>query len=358
VKTLLVAMLAVPFAAHAFSIESVATVGCHEQVTGRAQASAGWPEGAAPGPADRAVTESLAFTVPAGADAWTVALLIGVRDNDLHGASPSEFVELSALHNAADGQEEHCLRAPTDDGDEGARRAVAACRDFIAGQLEQALGEGDVVDFQATDTLLVGLRYQQAALTLPRYPLHLGRALHALQDSFTHTLRGEDEYAITTVFNYAEPAISSSYEPERDGLKHRSDFDSCAPVPGRQAARVEAATTASAQLIEALGRSGTRTDRLARANALLDRWLSVEAGCTSADAFCGTEEPEPQGCSTIAGGPMLLLSLIALRRRSRTRPSALGTRPCLYGEAVAGQKPEFGAHALKYSCGCPVLSAQ
>ena len=318
-RNALLSLVLLPALAQAFSIESVATRGCHEQVTQAALARSRWPVGAAPA-ANAALNEAVAFNVPAGADAWTVSLLIGARDNDLHGASTSDFAELSALHNAADGQEEHCLRAPADDGKAGDVHAVEACRAYILSQLEAALGERETVDLEATDDVLVGLRYEHASLSLPRYPVHFGKALHALQDSFTHTYRAHGFKKIATVFNYAEPATSNDYEPARDGIQHRSDFDSCVADTGPQAARVEAATAASAELFEAMSGEGSKSERLERAKAVLDTWVTQDESCDETNGYCGGEQPKPQGCSTTGAGPVvgLLVMLVLARLRPQT----------------------------------------
>jgi uncharacterized protein (TIGR03382 family) len=317
-RNVLLTLTVLPALAHAFTIESVATTGCHEKVTAKALSRSRWPEGAAPAAASNALVDGVAFTVPAGADEWTVSLLIGARDNDLHGASASDFAELSALHNAADGQEEHCLRAPGDDGAEGDRRAVEACRAYILSELKLALGEGETVDFAATEDLAVGLRYDHATLALPRFPVHMGKALHALQDSFTHTYRANALKQIATVFNYAEPATSSDYASQRDGLEHRGDFDACEAESGPEAERVEAAVTASAQLLDAVGAEGSKAERLARAEKALEQWVSVAEGCTEENAWCGAEQPKPEGCSATGGAPALaLLALIVSMLRKR-----------------------------------------
>ena len=314
------AALAAPLAAGAYSIESVATNGCHEKVTRLALTRAGWPAGiepSKPNGANTGLAEAVAFTTAKDSDEWLLTLLVAVRDNDLHGAGASEFTDLSNLHNAADGQEEHCLRAPRDDGNEGDVQAVEACRSFIAVQLGFALGDDEQPDWNSTERLVVALRDQTAALTLPRYPLKLGRALHALQDSFTHTFRTSDFAQVTTVFNYADPATASSYVPERDGLEHRSDFDSCAAIAGRQAERVEASITASVELMQAVGNDRTRAERLARADAVLAKWITLSPGCGPDTDWCGSAEPPPAKCSATAGGPALLLALMLLRRRAR-----------------------------------------
>lgn len=314
----LLAALALPAAARAYTIESVATSGCHERVTRAALAQAGWPAGAElkkPEGANAGLADAVAFTVARDSDEWLITVLLGARDNDLHGAGASDFTELSALHNAAEGQEEHCLRAPSEDGSEGDRSAVERCRGYIRSQLEAALGAGAAPDLGATEALPVALRDRITTLSLPRYPLLLGRALHALQDSFTHTYRDGDFRAITTVFNYSDPAMAASYDPARDGVQHRSDFDGCEGGSERQVQRVAASTQASAELLSALAAEGTNAERLSRADAVLDRWLKAVPGCFETERYCGSDEPYPKSCAAAPGAPLLALGLLALRRR-------------------------------------------
>jgi hypothetical protein len=328
-RAAIAAALLAPALASAFSIESVATKGCHETVTRGALAAADWPTGANPQVPDgemRGLADSLAFTVARNSDLWLISVLIGARDNDLFGASASDFTELSAIHNAAEGQDAHCLRAPSEDFGPGDATAVAACRAWIRAQVERALGPGSDIDLTSTDFVLVALRDRTTSLTLPRYPLQLGRALHALQDSFTHTYRTPDFRRITTVFNYADPATSNAYDATRDGIEHRSDFDTCAATEGRQAERVKAATQASTELMAALARDGTRAERLARVDAVLADWVTLEPGCTSDDDFCGSAEAEAKKCSVTGGAPWAALALGWLLRATARRPARRRSR--------------------------------
>src|SRR6266545_403543 len=117
------ALLAAPAPAEAFQIETATTSGCHEGITLDAVARAGWPDGADPPPLDetgRRIADDLPFGLPDDAeDLWTIALLIGVRYNDIGSADPFDLPAISVLNADPELQPDHCLRRPEDDGEEG-----------------------------------------------------------------------------------------------------------------------------------------------------------------------------------------------------------------------------------------------
>lgn len=142
-------------AANAFQINSGASSGCHEFLTLDA-----FDLLVCPGPDCAWVFPSALNEEPSGAPDITTAkiaagsptrrpsstgqqlavysLIEGVRFNDLHGLGVNNLLELRNLHAAVDGQEEHCLRAATDDGPEGTASALRACRLFIEQQLDES----------------------------------------------------------------------------------------------------------------------------------------------------------------------------------------------------------------------------
>src|SRR5439155_1678833 len=124
-----------------------------------ALSKAGWPDGARPPPIVdevRRIADDLPFQVPDDRrDAWAIALLIGVRDNDLRGEATNDLPALAAVHGDPAHQADHCLRAPADDGSEGDVSALAACRAFILDQVERALGESEDPDLETRESVQV-----------------------------------------------------------------------------------------------------------------------------------------------------------------------------------------------------------
>src|SRR5215813_13534882 len=100
--------------ARAFTVESPETRECHERMTLVARELAGWPDGAqAPpaSPADELLADDLPFDIddlpgPAS-DPWSIALLVGVRDNDLAGLETFDLAGLAAVHADPLRQSEH-----------------------------------------------------------------------------------------------------------------------------------------------------------------------------------------------------------------------------------------------------------
>jgi hypothetical protein len=293
-----IAGLLLASSAAAFTIETPVSEGCHERLTREAAALAGWPT--APPAGDATLVRDLPFTVLPETDAWTAALLVGVRDNDLHGANLFDPGGLPHVHLDDAQQREHCLRAADDDGENGDARALARCRAFILSEVALAVGNDDALDTSAKEPLRVGLRSQTATVPLSRFALHAGHALHALQDSYAHALRTKDASRVEHVLNYEEPQRSVAYDALRDGFPHQAELDRC-PADD---ARVVAARAASAALLRALwwvnDGEGAREERLARAADVVDAVLSLDRSCGESNAWCGSVKALPDGSNVAA----------------------------------------------------------
>lgn len=304
--------LALP--ARAFTFDSRLSDGCHERITLRALERAGWPGGESPGPltdVDRRALTELPFALPEESrDAWSLALVLGVRDPDLGGASPRDLPALNTIHNDHDAQDEHCLRAPEQDGPEGDASALEACRAFILAETDAALGEVDRLDLDETRPVTVTLAFS-GELTLPvrRFAFHAGRALHALEDSYAHTFRGPEVGPVRHVLNFVDHARAHDYTERRDGHAHLAALDLCEVDDDealvRTGPRVEAAVRAAGDYLAALADPvGGRAGRRARVEALLTQVLAYEPGCTADNRWC--EAPEARvdqgcGCSVASG---------------------------------------------------------
>lgn len=154
------------------------------------------------------LARDLPFDPPGDAnDPWSLALLLGARDNDLHGYGADEFQEIAAAHAVPEDQRKHCLRAPADDGPGGDGAALVACRGFILGEVALAVGGGAEVDLRAASSARVTPPFSSRRdAPVQRYGWHMGRALHALQHSFSHGLRSPDGRRVRHVLNFADPA--------------------------------------------------------------------------------------------------------------------------------------------------------
>jgi len=317
------ALLAAGFS-HAFSIETAFTTGCHERITAAALARAGWPRGQVEPEAsadDLRLINNLPFHVPAHSGPWTVALLIGVRSNDLHGVAPTDFPEFAAAQLAEDAQEEHCLRTAAEDFARGDLDALGHCDTFVQGRAALALGPTEVVDLSRTERVHLALRYQQTEVELSRFAYRLGQAMHALQDSYTHTLRASGEGPVLHVFNFVDPALSKDYSAGRDGFGHLSKLDGCEADDPLEKERVEGAIAASAALLTALGAEGaSRETRLLRVADVVAPVVKYQPGCTPENAWCDAATTEGQrvpGCSSTGGLCGVLAVLLLFARRSR-----------------------------------------
>jgi hypothetical protein len=329
--TAFIALSAAP--AFAFQIDTATTSRCHEEITLDALARAGWPDGREPPPLDETgqrIADDLAFELPADdRDLWTIALLIGVRHNDVGSADPFDLPALSQLHADPEGQREHCLREAQHDGERGDQQALAACRDFVLEEIGLALAEGDgaQVDMDAVVSVETHLLFRgQIDLDLPAYPFHVGRALHALQDSFSHAFRDPATERVRHVLNYVEGNLEDGSQQARDGHPHLAELDECGSGAGDERRRAWA-VDASVDLLAALASGeGGRRGREQRAAVAFDAHSERQTGCTEANEWCDAREPTyAAGCSSGGlplggpGWPLAALGLAALARATLQR---------------------------------------
>ncbi|MCB9788545.1 MAG: BMP family ABC transporter substrate-binding protein [Deltaproteobacteria bacterium] len=283
---------ATPRPSRAFSSRSGFTIGCHEGITLSAliQSGLAFDAEAVRLPPDdrwqdisRAIFPELAIvSADPRTDFAVFSLIAGVRSPDTGGTSPLNLLSLHSVHTDAGDQYEHCLRERHDDGAPGDLAAWEGCVDFIRGELAEmtrllaapldARNERHsfALDFYGTVTLEVWG---------PTY--HLGRASHALQDSFSHAIRSADLRTIYSLLNYVDAALGT-LEESRDGMAHSSHADECDGVDLDVPA---AAVDATADVMRAIAQ-GAPGDLGKRVDAVLSKWLRYQPGCTVDNAYC------------------------------------------------------------------------
>src|SRR5688500_12272812 len=98
--------------ARAFLIETPVTAACHEDITRDAARRVAFPDpAAAPVPTEdhRRAMDDLTFTLPSR-DVWTMAMLFGVRSNDIRDYPPTDVTRIGTVHNDPADQPAHCMR--------------------------------------------------------------------------------------------------------------------------------------------------------------------------------------------------------------------------------------------------------
>ncbi|MEO0322266.1 MAG: hypothetical protein AAF447_04880 [Myxococcota bacterium] len=341
--------LAAPSPAAAFSIASGFSEPCHEVLSAQAfddvaltlpTARIVVPRGSGWRRVGRFVLETVGVD-PTGLTEVEffvlTSLLVGVRSPDTEGHAILNLESARTIHTNPNAEEQyaHALRGLDDDGVAGDEAAVAGTRARI---LEE-VAEADAAirrppEEQLLRTQLYFDFYGLVDLDVWAVAFHLGRAAHALQDSFAHTIRDEhdDFRRVLTVFNFVE-AVSGTLRESRDGLAHSDAMDQCSEETADTRA---AARRATGELFVAarevfLGRDADAVE------SVLDAWLRYRPGCSVADEFCDNgrwlrlarQDPsEPFLCSA-AGVPAgwiasqlaplgVVLLLVRRRRRSQT----------------------------------------
>ncbi len=188
----------------------------------------------------------------------------------------------------------------------------------------------------------------QVEAPLPTYYVRMGQAIHAIEDSFTHTYRSPDETHITVVLNWIDKVDGDLVE-SRDGPAHAAQLDRCDDPDAIRASRRKLATLATIAVLRAtLDPQSTPDQKMAGVDEVLDTYLSYSPGCTYDNGWCNAPErayADPTGCGchvgplqgglgamTAAGGAALL----ALARRTRRRRTRAGRAVAVSALALVG----------------------
>ena len=297
-------------------------------------------------------------------DLGGATLLVGVRDNDLKGRDSNDLSQLALVHGDPSTQREHCLRNSHEGEPGGSETALLDCRAFIRERVGQALdgldatGTPDLAN-RTSLPLYLSLRHDVDAL-LPTYYVRIGQAIHAVEDSFTHTYRTADGMQITVVLDWVDEANGNLVEAT-DGPPHATDLDRCDDAdPLRQQRRELATQVATAVLRTTLDPTQTSDQKMAAVEAIMDQYLSYSPGCSFDNQWCQAPEhaygnSQNMGCS--AGGPasrtsivgtsaLALLMLVARAGRRRRRSALVGITALLIASFAPGHalaQPESSA---------------
>lgn len=307
--------LLAPRPAAAYSLRSALTKTCHEQISLRAFLIVTAPldiDGRVPQPDSktwRLLAERLAEGLPDTIDKdnpelqlLMLSMLVGVRAPDTEGHSVSDLNALRRIHaDPSDvGQYAHALRGIGDDGPEGDAAAVEGTRQVILDLIRQARAYARRPPKEQLISATIALDFYgpvEVEVWAPAY--YLARAAHALQDSFSHTIRSPDHRQIVSVLNYVE-AVSGELDEARDGIAHSDSLDTCEEAT---APLVAAAEQATVDLLSAAATSMGGDDDLDQTVAVLDAWVTYAGGCTLANGYC--DSPWVEVAREDATGPYL-----------------------------------------------------
>jgi hypothetical protein len=285
---------------HAFRISTTFTQSCHETVTTDAMRESALAVPASPrSETDDRVAADVPFEIPDGTDAWLLSLLIGVRSNDVRDYDPFDLASLVDIHNDPADQPAHCIRRRQDDGQPGDASALAACRDFMIAELEQGGWFDAEVPWSEREVTGVWLTFSgRADVRVVRPAFRLGRALHALEDGYTHSFRNPDDGRVRHVLNWIDAARSNHYSPAVDGHDHVTALDDCFGAPSKERRR-QIATAAARDLIDAMA-ADSPDGRRATVDAVLATAFATEPGCVAANRYCDAPELDeaPAGCAS------------------------------------------------------------
>ncbi len=370
--------------AHGYTISNAFSSGCHEQISSSALRAVRTDlKTAHPLPADdneQALIDDLQFT-PDGdmKDLGAATFLVAIRDNDLKGRGSGDLSQLAEIHGNPDGQREHCLRGADQFEPGGTEAALNDCHAFIHERVAEALdglkASGDVDPTKRVDLPLhLSLRGSVTA-SLPTFYVRIGQAIHAVEDSFTHTYRTPDGMRVTVVLNWVD-SVNGNLDEAHDGPAHLAELDRCDDPDDRRRVRRELAVEASTAILHAaLDPSLSRESKLAQVDATVEKYLGFQPGCNSANQWCAAPEAayKPSGAcgcgvptKTNEGRGIalsaLLLGGLAFARRSRKQKAAVAASllaVVLFSSGVASAQSTTEAPAaepVSPSAGQPVAA--
>jgi MYXO-CTERM domain-containing protein len=319
--------------ARAFTVASAFSHGCHEEITEtalrdvRTKYTSAAP--IAPSAGERALVDDLPFAVPDDMrDLAAAALLVGVRDNDWKGGAPTDVDDNAIVAANPSTQEEHCLRSADDDEPDGSGAAFARCGAYIEARANEAIDA--LADPSTREPVRVYLSVRgDVTASLPAGWVRIGRALHALQDSFAHAYRTADGMHPTVALNWVD-LVDKRYQISRDGPSHKMDLDQCNAGDAIRTRNKSLAIQASTELLAAvLDPSLASAQKSDAVHAVVVRYLTYQPGCTLANDWCNAPETQYThidvcGCSTPGaraasglGIALVALAVLALVRRRR-----------------------------------------
>ena len=352
--------LSAPGSASAYTIENAFSTGCHEQITSQALRTVRTEVATAAPLAltdnEQALVDDLQFT-PEGdmKDLGAVTLLVSVRDNDLKGRGSGDLTELAEIHGDPGDQREHCLRGPGQKEPGGSAAAVADCRAFIRervlASLEGLDGAGRP-DVTKRTSLAVHLSIRgRVDASLPTYYVRVGQAIHAVEDSFTHTYWTPDGMQITVALDWLD-SVNTTLVESRDGPAHAAQLDRCDDPDELRKRRRELAIEASTGILRAtLDPQKTKDQKMAAVDVVLDKYLTYKPGCTSDNSWCNAPESQYKansGCGCRVGtaeeglgaaGLAVLAGLFMVGRRARRRRTAATLTAAIVGLSASAFTP-------------------
>lgn len=323
----------------AYTTKTVVSDACHEEITQsaiqRTRAELGPVDAVTPTQNERALIDDLPFELGSDLrDLGAATLVLGNHNVDFRGNEPDDLDQLAPLHGNPEHQREHCLRSDVQDDTAGSKAALAECRAFIRDKVEAALtglADDGSIDPALRTKLRVALDIRGPVdAQLPTFHVAMGQALHAIQDGFSHTYRTADHLEVVTVLNYVE-FVEDRLDSAVDGPAHRSPLDECHGLDTLRQERLEVATSASHEFLQVVLDPELAADaKLARTDALLDKYFTHRDGCDASNHWCDAPEEgyrnPSSGCQYAPGLPMgpwsgalglIAMTALGLLRRGR-----------------------------------------
>ena len=270
------------------------------------------------------------------------SLVIGIRSPDTGGHSVANLDDLrrEQVDPSPDSQHLHCLRAPAEDGFAGDTSVLSGSEALIRQELSEAataLGNGHP---HTTAPFYLDF-YGQLDVEVDTASYLIGRAMHTLQDCYSHTLRSADARTVYTVLNYID-AVDGNLVESRDGMAHSDTLDDCenpelAPLVARAAAVSSALAAATVALAASADTTlldvGFSTCAAGETETATCEWMNYNPACQP-----DTQPPDVTACCSMAnaycGSPFLTVA-----REKLTQPYVKEVLSC----AASGRGPRPAA---------------
>lgn len=313
VAAALVSNFVLPSDAQAFKIVSALTDGCHENITmgslGKSSPAFngdGTPstasllarfvqrvttEGIPQDEASRGLRRENANRYGWGgyteAEQYILAsFLAGVRAPDTGGYSIVDFSQIRGSHIRDDEQSAHFLRRKDSDGTQGDIAVIQETTTRLATLANAALTQWATGGTAETRVRWTFAFYGERDVSVFGPAYNLGLIAHAVQDSYAHALRDENDLRVIAIANYLE-VILDGFSDDRDGPGHSERLDQCNVNDSFDAPRINEARRQTARVFEVLDQqmasNGVDTSAFSAALAAV---FDYKPGCNGANRYC------------------------------------------------------------------------
>jgi hypothetical protein len=238
------------------------------------------------------------------------SFIAGVRAPDTGGYSIVDLSQIRGSHIRDDQQTAHFLRRQNDDFAAGDLSAIQDAKSRLSDLSSQVLNTWASSNSAQRRERWTFAFYGEKDVTVFSPAYDMGLIAHAIEDSYAHALRDENDLKIIAVENYLD-LVRDRYDGTRDGPGHSERLDQCNVHDSFDLPRIDAARKSTATVFNALDAAmATNGTDVTGVNSAFDTTFAYKAGCDVSNQYCDglwyrkakeeISEPYEVGCGLVA----------------------------------------------------------